>query len=135
MRDVAQIGLLAVGASFLPLAIHAYGASPDVTWRIGSAAFVAVWGLGLGLAIRSRQQRDPDEFRNEPIRNAVNATLNVVGVGLLLFNVFLGDRRLARATPLLFCSFSRSPVYSSWPPPSTPHRIRPPSNKALQLTG
>ena len=90
MRDVAQIGLQAVGASFLPLAIDAYGASPDLTWRIGSAAFLALWGLGLGLAIRSRQQLDPNEFRSEPIRNAVNATLNVSGVGLLLFNVLLG---------------------------------------------
>ncbi len=90
MRDVAEIGLQAVGASFLPLVLHAYGASPDVTWRIGSAAFVAVWGTGLGLAIRSRQQLDPDEFRSEPIRNAVNGTLNAGGAGLLLFNVFLG---------------------------------------------
>ncbi len=90
MRDVAAIGLQAVGASFLPLAIHAYGASPDVTWRIGSAAFVSLWGLGLGFAIRDRLQRDPAEFRNEPIRNAVNGTLNVGGAGLLLFNILLG---------------------------------------------
>ena len=90
MRDVAQIGLQAVGASFLPLAIDAYGASPDLTWRIGSAAFLVVWGLGFGHAMRSRQQLDPIEFRSEPIRNAVYATLNLSGVGLLLFNVLLG---------------------------------------------
>ncbi len=90
MRDVAQIGLQAVGASFLPLAIDAYGASPDLTWRIGSTAFLALWGLGLGHAIRSRQQLDPYEYRIEPIRNAVYATLNLSGVGLLLFNVLLG---------------------------------------------
>ena len=90
MRDVAQIGLQAVGASFVPLAIHAYGASADVTWRVGSAAYLALTALGLGLAIRSRLQLDPGEFRSEPIRNAVNGVLNVGVVGLLLFNVLHG---------------------------------------------
>ncbi len=91
MRDVAQIGLQAVAASFLPLAIHAYGASPDVTWRVGSAAFLVLSGLGIGQAVRSRlQHSDSYEFQNEPIRNAVLVTLNVGGAGLLLFNILLG---------------------------------------------
>ena len=90
MRDVAQIGLQAVAAAFLPLAIHAYGASPDVTWRIGSAAYLVVSGLGLGFAVRARLRRDPGEFRSEPIRNAVNAMFNVGVIGLLLFNVVFG---------------------------------------------
>ena len=91
MRDVASIGLQAVGGSFLPLVIHAYGASPDVTWRIGSAAFLVLSGLGIGQAVRSRLQHlDSYEFQSEPIRNAVLVTLNVGGAGLLLFNVLLG---------------------------------------------
>jgi peptidoglycan/LPS O-acetylase OafA/YrhL len=90
MRDVAQIGLQAVVASFLPLAIHAYGASPDATWRIASAAFFLLWGVGLGFAIRSRLNLDPAEFRIKRVRIAVNGTLNAGGAGLLLFNVLLG---------------------------------------------
>ena len=90
MRDVAQIGLQAVAASFLPLAIHAYGASADVTWRTGSAAFFVLWALGLGFAIRSRLTLDPKEFGIKRVRIAVNGTLNVAGAALLLFNVAFG---------------------------------------------
>ena len=90
MRDVAEIGLLAVGASFLPLAIHAYGAGADLTWQIASAAYLVLGVLGLGIAIWRRQRLDPTEFRSEPIRNAMNGMLNVVGFGLLLFNLFVG---------------------------------------------
>ena len=90
MRDVAEIGLLAVAAAFLPLAIHAYGTSTDVTWRIASATYLALAALGLGNEFWRRQQLDPDEFRGEPIRNAVYVMLTVGGYGLLLFNLFLG---------------------------------------------
>lgn len=89
MRDVAQIGLQAVAASFLPLAIHAYGASPALTWRTASAAFLALWATGLGFAIKGRLSRDPDEFRVKRVRIAINGALNVTGGGLLLFNIAL----------------------------------------------
>jgi hypothetical protein len=90
MRDVAAIGLQAVVASFLPLAIYIYGPSPDVTWRIASVVYLVLSAAGLGFAIRRRLQLDREEFRTEPIRNAVNGAFNIGGFGLLLFNVLVG---------------------------------------------
>lgn len=90
MRDVAEIGLLAVGGSFLPLAVHAYGVSPEATWRIASAAYLVLGLIGLSVAIWRRRRLDPGEFRNEPLRNAVNGMLNLVGFGLLVFTLLIG---------------------------------------------
>ncbi len=90
MRDVAEIGLQAVGGSFLPLAIDAYGASAATTWRLASAGLLVYAALGLSFAFRRGSRRILDLLRNEPIRSAVVIGLNLGVFGLLLFNALLG---------------------------------------------
>ncbi len=89
MRDVAEIGLVSVFTSLLPLVIHAFGASPDATWRIGSASFLAIavpsasasfWRRG-GLLVT---------LRSEPIQTAMIMPPLLGAVGLMLVNLLAG---------------------------------------------
>ncbi len=54
MRDVAEIGLVSVFTSILPLVIHAFGANPEATWRIGSASFLAFGVLSASASLWRR---------------------------------------------------------------------------------
>ena len=90
MRDVAEIGLVAVGASFLPLVIHTYGAGPETTWRLASAGVLALLSLGLGSSMWRRRTVTLDGFQTEPIQTAIVLVLNVCGMGLLSINILVG---------------------------------------------
>jgi hypothetical protein len=84
MRDVAEIGLTAVGASFLPLVINDFGASPETTWRLASATVFVAGIVGAGFSIRRQRAailRDS--------RYALIGILNLGSFGLLLSNVLV----------------------------------------------
>ncbi len=89
MRDVAEIGLVSVFASLLPLVIHAFGASPDATWRIGSASFLA---LGLLAASASLRRRGGwlVMLRSQPIQTVMILPLQLGVIGLMLVNLLAG---------------------------------------------
>jgi hypothetical protein len=89
MRDVAEIGLVSVFTSLLPLAIHAFGASPDATWRIGSASFLA---LGVLAASASLWRRGGwlVLLRSEPIQTVLLLPLQLGALGLMLVNLLTG---------------------------------------------
>ena len=89
MRDVAEIGLHAVFMSFLPLVIHAFGASPDTTWRVGSASFLAIGVLRAGVSTR-RRGGYLKSFRAEPIQFLVLLPLQLGVIGLILVNILAG---------------------------------------------
>jgi hypothetical protein len=89
MRDVAEIGLVSVFTSLLPLVIHAFGASPDATWRIGSASFLvlassaasaSLWRRGGWLVL----------LRSEPIQTVLLLPLQLGALGLMLVNLLAG---------------------------------------------
>ncbi len=89
MRDVAEIGLVCVFASLLPLVIHAFVASPEAIWRIGSASFLA---LGVPSAGASFWRRGGllVSLRAEPIQTAIRMPPLLGAVGLMLVNLFAG---------------------------------------------
>jgi len=89
MRDVAEISLHAVFMSFLPLVIHAFGASPDTTWRVGSASFLAIGVLSAGASSR-RRGGYIEGFRAEPIQFLVLLPLQIGAIGLILVNILAG---------------------------------------------
>ena len=89
-REVAENGLLAVGAAFLPLAIHAYGATIDTTWRLASAGFLFFWGLVLGVHMWRRRGVAREGFRTEPIQTALFTVLIAGVAGLLMVNILVG---------------------------------------------
>ena len=89
MRDVAEIGLVSVFTSLLPLVIHAFGASPDATWRIGSASFLVLAVLGAGPSLWRRRGWLVG-LRSEPIQTAMLLPLQSGALGLMLFNLFAG---------------------------------------------
>ena len=79
----------AVGASFLPLAIYDFGASPETTWRFASITIIGIGGLGLGRSLWRRRSLARKTVRAEPIQSVVVAALNLGGLGLLLSNAFV----------------------------------------------
>jgi hypothetical protein len=89
MRDVAEIGLAAVFMSFLPLVIHAFGVSPETTWRVASAGFFLIVVVAV---IPSLLRRGGliEGFRSEPIQTIVIAPLQLGGVGLMSINLLVG---------------------------------------------
>jgi hypothetical protein len=89
MRDVAEIGLVAVAMSFLPLVIHAFGASPETTWRVGSTSCLAV-SLFCAGASSWRRGSWLEGFRSEPIQTVLVTPLQLVIIGLLLVNILAG---------------------------------------------
>ncbi len=89
-REVAENGLLAVGAAFLPLAVHAYGATVDTTWRLASEGFILLWVLGLFVHMWRRRRVAREGFRTEPIQTALFTVLIASGLGLLLVNALVG---------------------------------------------
>ena len=89
MRDVAEIGLVSVAASFLPLIIHAFGANPETTWRVGSATFLAIIVVAGGAAFWRRGSWI-EGARAEPLQTLLILPLQVVGIGLVLVNVLVG---------------------------------------------
>ncbi len=88
MRDVAEIGLVAVAMSFLPLVIHAFGASPDTTWRVGSASFLVLGLLSAGASFRRRSGLD--YFRSEPIQAVFVLPLQLGAISLMSINLLAG---------------------------------------------
>ena len=108
MRDVAEIGLHAVFMSFLPLVIHAFGASPDTTWRVGSASFLAIGVLSAGASSRRRGGYLAG-FRAEPILFVVLLPLQSGAIGLITFNILAdgpnsGPRYVAAVLLALSCA-------------------------------
>ena len=89
MRDVAEIGLISVFTSLLPLVIHAFGANPEATWRIGSASFLAFWVLGASASFRRRGGWLVG-LRTEPIQTAMTLPFQLGAVGLMLVNLLAG---------------------------------------------
>ncbi len=89
MRDVAEIGLAGVFMSFLPLVIHAFGASPETTWRVGSTSCLAV-SLFCAGASSWRRGSWLEGFRSEPIQTVLVTPLQLVIIGLLLVNILAG---------------------------------------------
>ena len=84
MRDVAEIGLTAVGASFLPLVIHGFGASPETTWRLASGALFVVGVVAVGFSVRRQGFVNLRDFKY-----ALIGILNLGSFGLLLSNVLM----------------------------------------------
>ena len=52
IRDVAETGLITVGAALLPALIHGFGPSADLTWRFASLAFSLTWLTSLFFGVR-----------------------------------------------------------------------------------
>jgi hypothetical protein len=91
MRDVAEIGLWAVGASFLPLLIHAYGSERETTWNLASIGFLVIWWFGLAISLlRRREDRNSIFPGNLLLRGAALGALNLSGWCLLLLNIVYG---------------------------------------------
>jgi hypothetical protein len=85
-RDVAEIGLIAVAAAFLPMALYAHGWGLEVCWRVASLGLSAAWLGSLGVAVRRRMREGV--ATPGPALVGVLLTLGVVGNGLLLANTF-----------------------------------------------
>ena len=90
IRDVAEGGLVATGGAFLPLAIHAYGATVITTWRLASAAFLLLMGLHMASSIWRRRGVAREGIRAEPVRSAIFTLLTTSGPALLLINALHG---------------------------------------------
>ncbi len=85
-RDVAELGLLAIAASFLPLTIHAYFVAADAVWQMASAGLLLLWGLGLGASV----WRQRGILRKVSVaRLALILGCNLAGLGLLIANLFM----------------------------------------------
>ena len=89
-REVAENGLLAVAAAFLPLAVHAHGATVETTWRLASAGFIFLWVLGLATHAWRRRHVSREALRTEPIQTVLFTVLHASGLGLLLVNTLVG---------------------------------------------
>ena len=89
MRDVAEIGLVSVFTSLLPLVIHAFGASPDATWRIGSASFLALGSLAASASLW-RRGGWLVLLRSEPFQTVLLLPLQMGALGLMLVNLLAG---------------------------------------------
>ncbi len=85
MHDVAEIGLGAVFSAFLPLVIHAFGASTDTTWLVASAGFLAASSLSAGASFW-RRGNWLDGARSEPIQTVITMPLQLSALGLVLAN-------------------------------------------------
>ena len=110
MRDVAEIGLVCVFASLLPLVIHAFGASPDAIWRIGSATLLALAVLS-GSSSFWRRGGLLVTLRSEPILAAIIVPTLFGFYGLLLVNLFAGGPGSgARYVAAVLLSFALSGV-------------------------
>jgi len=53
IRDVAIVGLIALGAAVLPLLLRSFGIHQDLIWRISSIVFSAGWLLSAYWGIRT----------------------------------------------------------------------------------
>jgi len=89
VRDVAQTGLIATGASFLPFAIQAYGWTSTATWRAASAALLVAWvaGAASGIRRRLRTQHVGEQLRGRRVPAVLGAGMATAGVILLGYNV------------------------------------------------
>lgn len=89
VRDVAELGLLGLIASLAPSALHGFGLSPDVTWRIASGLFVALWiatsCIGISRYLRAGIAAETPRFL------IVNPILAASGILLLLWGIFSGS--------------------------------------------
>ena len=85
IRNVAEMSLLAVGASFLPIVVHAYGWGVGDTWRISSLLFALAWLLFMGSAIVRRRLIDAP-ILNQVFSSAVICA-TAIALGLLLYNI------------------------------------------------
>lgn len=83
MRDVAEIGLGAVAASFLPLVLSEFGVAPPATWVVASAAIVLFGLVGIFFSRRRQGHAVP----RGPAEWAVGG-VNFVSMALLLSNIF-----------------------------------------------
>jgi len=84
-RDVAELGLLAIAASFLPLTIHAYSVAAESIWQMASAGLLLLWGLGLGSSV----WRQRGILRKVSVaRIALIFGCNLAGLGVLIANLF-----------------------------------------------
>ena len=84
LRDVAEIGLSAIAASFTPYVLHQFGFSQDAVWRLASAVFAigGVLAFSLGFRRFSRAGGAPP-WRTAPALSVSSGTL-AIAVGVLL---------------------------------------------------
>lgn len=88
LRDVAEIGLSAIAASFAPYVFHVFGSSPDAVWRASSLLFAIGGFVAFYLGYRrfSRLGGAPP-WRTAPLFAVVSGALTSLGNGLLWWNV------------------------------------------------
>ena len=91
MRDVAEVGLIAAGAAFLPLVIHSFEAGHGTVWRLGSGILFVVAGASALFSFARHGAASPrgllGELRASPVRSGLIQSLNLGSFGLLLSNV------------------------------------------------
>ncbi len=105
VREVAEIGLLAVAASFLPLVVHGFGIGVEATWRVSSGSFIALGSLAFLPSLVRRRRVGWEGQRAQPLQGVVVTALNIGFIVLLAANVVspsaVSGARYVLATVLL----------------------------------
>ena len=125
LRDVAEIGLSAIAASFLPYVLHQLGLSLDAVWRLASL----VMGLG-GLVAASFGLRRFSRlggalpWRTAPGLALASGLVSILGSALLWWNVAvpgpLSGARYVIALLLLLATAGLLFVFAAFRRPDEP---------------
>jgi len=88
IRDVAEIGLIVIGAGLFPLTVYAYGVTPGTVWRLSSLLMTLAWLISFIFAqIRFRQAGSVALLDRNPVWAVMALGIVVAGNGLLWWNV------------------------------------------------
>jgi hypothetical protein len=90
LRDVAEIGLSAIAASFMPYVLHQFELSLESVWRL-SSLLLAIGGLVAFLLGSRRFSRTGGAlpWRIAPALSVASGSLSLIGSTLLWWNVFV----------------------------------------------
>jgi hypothetical protein len=94
LRDVAEIGLSAIAASFAPYVFHVFDFSSEAIWRASSLLFALGGFVAFYLGYRrfSRLGGAPP-WRTAPLFALASGVLTLLGSGLLWWNVLSPSAR------------------------------------------
>ena len=87
IRDVAEISLIAVGGSLVPLAAELFAVSEPTLWRACSLGLSVAWLAGGSSSVIRQRKFFASLFRDDPAWNWAVVVLNLAGHTALWWNV------------------------------------------------
>ncbi len=87
IRDVAEVGLIAIGGSLAPLAAGLFVVSEPVLWRVCSLGLSAVWLAGAWSGLMRYRKLAHPILQRDPVGASTIVALGAVGNMLLWWNV------------------------------------------------